>query len=121
MAFYLGLDGSAQCLFARVIDTERGQADFLGESLDNVRSDAQDPALARFLQLPAQQRPQSPDLTELEALLERGVLRDTIFVACYGLLDVEGHTVADLALVLEAAEGARQLVRQLLAFTPLHL
>ncbi len=69
--------------------------DFLAASLDNVRSDAQDPALARFLLLPAQARPESADLTELEALLERGVLRDTIFVASYGLLDVEGHNVAD--------------------------
>ncbi|HEX3849616.1 MAG TPA: hypothetical protein VHW01_01545, partial [Polyangiaceae bacterium] len=69
--------------------------DFIAESLDSVRSDAQDPALANFLALPTGSRAHSSDQTELEALLERGVLRDAIFIASYGLLDAEGHNVAD--------------------------
>jgi PAS domain S-box-containing protein len=80
---------SAARLTANSID------DFIAESLDNVRSDAQDPALARFLTMPAAAPAQRPDQTQLDTLLERGVLRDTIFVASYGLLDVEGHNVAD--------------------------
>jgi len=69
--------------------------DFIGKSLDNVRSDAQDAALARFLSLSAEARGKSPDKLELEQLLERGALRDSIFVASYGLLDKQGHNVAD--------------------------
>ena len=80
---------SAAQLTANAID------DFISKSLDNVRSDAQDPALSRFLSLPAEQRPKSDDRVELEALLERGALRDSIFVASYGLLDTTGRNVAD--------------------------
>ena len=80
---------SAAKLTANSID------DFIAESLDSVRSDAQDPALARFLALPADARRESSDQTELEALLERGVLRDALFIASYGLLDAEGRNVAD--------------------------
>lgn len=80
---------SAAQLTANAID------DFISKSLDNVRSDAQDPALSRFLSLPAEQRTKSGDRMELEALLERGALRDAIFVASYGLLDKTGHDVAD--------------------------
>ncbi|MES1178686.1 MAG: PAS domain S-box protein [Myxococcales bacterium] len=80
---------SAAQLTANAID------DFISKSLDNVRSDAQDPALSRFLSLPPEQRAKSADRVELEALLERGALRDSIFVASYGLLDTAGHNVAD--------------------------
>ncbi|MEO6598656.1 MAG: ATP-binding protein, partial [Polyangiaceae bacterium] len=80
---------SAAQLTANSID------DFISKSLDNVRSDAQDPALSRFLSLPTEQRPKSADRVELEALLERGALRDSIFVASYGLLDNTGRNVAD--------------------------
>ncbi|MEI9940603.1 MAG: ATP-binding protein [Pseudomonadota bacterium] len=69
--------------------------DFIGKSLDNVRSDAQDAALARFLSLSSEARSKSPDKLELEQLLERGALRDSIFVASYGLLDQDGRNVAD--------------------------
>jgi PAS domain S-box-containing protein len=70
--------------------------DFIGKSLDSVRSDAQDAALARFLALPsAAERSKSPDRAELEQLLERGALRDSIFVASYGMLDKVGRNVAD--------------------------
>ncbi|HKO53422.1 MAG TPA: ATP-binding protein [Polyangiaceae bacterium] len=80
---------SAARLTANAID------DFLGKSLDNVRSDAQDAALARFLSLPIDARSKSRDRQELEQLLERGALRDSIFVASYGLLDKNGRNVAD--------------------------
>jgi PAS domain S-box-containing protein len=80
---------SAAQLTANAID------DFISKSLDNVRSDAQDPALARFLSLPAGGRKKGADVVELEALLERGALRDSIFVASYGLLDANGRNVAD--------------------------
>ena len=80
---------SAAQLTANAID------DFIGESLDNVRSDAQDPALARFLALAADARAKGADELELEALLERGALRDSVFVASYGLLDNNGRNVAD--------------------------
>jgi PAS domain S-box-containing protein len=80
---------SAAQLTANAID------DFIGKSLDNVRSDAQDAALARFLLLSSELRPKSPDKRELEQLLERGALRDSIFVASYGLLDRAGRNVAD--------------------------
>ncbi|HEY4158749.1 MAG TPA: hypothetical protein VGM29_11655, partial [Polyangiaceae bacterium] len=80
---------SAAQLTANAID------DFIGENLDNVRSDAHDPALARFLWLSGAARSKSPDKLELAALLERGTLRDSIFVASYGLLDLTGHNVAD--------------------------
>jgi PAS domain S-box-containing protein len=69
--------------------------DFIGKSLDNVRSDAQDAALARFLSLSDEARKKSPDERELAQLLERGALRDPIFVASYGLLDRSGRNVAD--------------------------
>ncbi|HEY3252717.1 MAG TPA: ATP-binding protein, partial [Polyangiaceae bacterium] len=69
--------------------------DFIGKSLDNVRSDAQDSALARFLALSPAARAEGPDKLELEQLLERGALRDSIFVASYGLLDRQGRNVAD--------------------------
>ena len=69
--------------------------DFIGENLDNVRSDAHDPALARFLWLSKEARAASSDKPELGALLERGTLRDSVFVASYGLLDLSGRNVAD--------------------------
>ena len=69
--------------------------DFVGKSLENVRSDAQDPALSRFLSLSSEARAKSADKLELEQLLERGALRDSIFVASYGLLSREGLNVAD--------------------------
>jgi len=69
--------------------------DFIGKSLDNVRSDAQDPALSRFLSLSSEARAKGADELELEQLLERGALRDSIFVASYGLLTREGLNVAD--------------------------
>ena len=80
---------SAAQLTANALD------DFVGKSLDNVRSDAQDPSLARFLSLPNDARGKSADRFELEAMLERGALRDSIFVASYGLLDGSGRNVAD--------------------------
>ena len=80
---------SAAQLTANAID------DFIGESLDNVRSDAQDPALARFLAMSAEARTKSADEQDLEALLRRGALRDSVFVASYGLLDGSGRNVAD--------------------------
>jgi len=80
---------SAAQLTANAID------DFIGKSLDNVRSDAQDAALARFLLLSDEARAKSPDRRELEQLLERGALRDSIFVASYGLLDRAGRNAAD--------------------------
>ena len=69
--------------------------DFIDEGLDDVRSDAQDPPLPRFLSLPLAERSQSTDLEQLDASLERAVLRDSIFVASCGLLDADGHNVAD--------------------------
>jgi PAS domain S-box-containing protein len=80
---------SAAQLTANAID------DFIGKSLDNVRSDAQDAALARFLALSPAARARSSDTPELEQLLERGALRDSIFVVSYGLLDRAGRNVAD--------------------------
>ena len=80
---------SAAQLTANAID------DFIGENLDNVRSDARDPALSRFLALSTSERANSADTLELEALLERGALRDSVFVASYGLLDITGRNVAD--------------------------
>ena len=82
---------SAAQLTANSID------DLIAKSLDNVRSDAQDPALARFLLLSSEARGKSADKRELEALLERGALRDAIFIESYALLDIDGHDVADSA------------------------
>jgi len=80
---------SAAQLTANALD------DFIAKSLDNVRSDAQDAALARFLSLSTSARAKSADKIEIEQLLERGALRDSIFVASYGLLDAEGRNVVD--------------------------
>ncbi len=80
---------SAAQLTANAID------DFIGKSVDNVRSDAQDPALAHFLFLSREARAKSPDRMELEQLLDRGALRESIFVASYGLLNAQGRNVAD--------------------------
>lgn len=80
---------SAAQLTANALD------DFIAKGLDNVRSDAQDAALARFLSLPPEARAKSPDKMEIEQLLERGALRDSIFVASYALLDAQGRNVAD--------------------------
>jgi hypothetical protein len=80
---------SAAQLTANAID------DFIGQNLDNVRSDAHDPSLSRFPGLAAEARSKSPDKLELAALFERGTLRDAIFVASYGLLDLTGRNVAD--------------------------
>ncbi len=80
---------SAAQLTAHAID------DFIAENLDNVRSDAHDPALARFLALPPAARDKSAERADLAALLERGTLRDSIFVASYALLDFSGRNVAD--------------------------
>ncbi|HWZ88596.1 MAG TPA: hypothetical protein VNW92_07095, partial [Polyangiaceae bacterium] len=80
---------SAAQLTANALD------DFIGENLDNVRSNAHDPTLARFLWLSGEERAKSPEKPELFALLERGTLRDSIFVASYGLLNLAGRNVAD--------------------------
>lgn len=69
--------------------------DFIAKGLDSVRSDAQDAALARFLSLPSEARAKSVDKVEIEQLLERGALRDAIFVASYALLDAQGRNVSD--------------------------
>src|SRR6478609_6634736 len=80
---------SAAQLTANALD------DFIAKGLDNVRSDAQDEALARFLAMPSDVRGKSSDRVEVEQLLERGALRDSIFVASYALLDARGRNVAD--------------------------
>lgn len=80
---------SAAQLTANALD------DFIAKGLDNVRSDAQDEALARFLTVPGEARRKSSDQLEVEQLLERGALRDSIFVASYALLDLRGRDVAD--------------------------
>ncbi|HYQ00024.1 MAG TPA: ATP-binding protein [Polyangiaceae bacterium] len=80
---------SAAQLTANALD------DFIAKGLDNVRSDAQDEALARFLAMPNEVRGKSSDRVEVEQLLERGALRDSIFVASYALLDARGRNVAD--------------------------
>lgn len=80
---------SAAQLTANSID------DLIGKSLDNVRSDAQDPALARFLLMSSEARRKSAEKGELETLLERGALRDAIFISSYALLDIDGRNVAD--------------------------
>jgi len=81
--------GSTAQLTANALD------DFIAKGLDSVRSDAQDAALARFLSLPGEGRAKSPDKMQIEQLLERGALRDSIFVASYALLDAQGRNVAD--------------------------
>ncbi|HET7544300.1 MAG TPA: ATP-binding protein [Polyangiaceae bacterium] len=80
---------SAAQLTANALD------DFIAKSLDSVRSDAQDEALARFLSLPRSARAGSADRAETEQLLERGALRDSIFIVSCGLLDEKGLNVAD--------------------------
>jgi len=82
---------SAADLTANAVD------DFIGSNLDNVRADAHDASLARYLTLPVDHRAQGPDAESVDALLQRGTLRDSIFVASYALLDLSGRNVADSA------------------------
>src|ERR1700712_3969646 len=66
---------SAAQLTANAVD------DFIGDNLDNVRRVAHHPSLAPFLWPSSEARAKSSDRLELAALLDRGTLRDSIFVA----------------------------------------
>jgi len=89
------VEREARLLSSAAQVTANALDDFIAKSLDNVRSDAQDAALARFLSRATDAHAKSADKLETEQLLERGALRDSIFVASYALIDRDGRNVAD--------------------------
>lgn len=84
-----------RALFAGASQTASDLDSFINTGLDNVRTEAQLPALVRYLALPAAERTNSEAETEVSAILEALRRKDTAFIASYGLLDTQGRVVID--------------------------
>jgi GAF domain-containing protein/HAMP domain-containing protein len=68
---------------------------FINTNLDAIRTEAQTPALARYLNLPPDQRSGSPEEAEVTAILRALSRKDQLYILSYALLTDQGLNVLD--------------------------
>ncbi len=68
---------------------------YISNQKDNIRTEAQQPAITAFLALPSFQRQGSPEEADALRTLNTFVRKDSIFIYSYALLDVSGINILD--------------------------
>ena len=84
-----------QSLTAAASQTAAKLDTFINTNLDAIRTEAQTPALARYLSLPADQRSGSPQEAEVAAILRALSRKDQLYILSYALLDAQGANLLD--------------------------
>lgn len=84
-----------QALLAAASKTVADIDTFSHANLDAVHTEAQLPVLTTYLNLPAAQRPGSPEERAVAATLFELSRKDRVFIVSYGLLDSQGRNVID--------------------------
>ncbi len=84
-----------QALFAAASQTAANLDDFINTNLEAVSAEAQLPALAEYLGLPAEQRLGSAQEAEVVTILRAASRRDIVNISSYALLDRQGRSVVD--------------------------
>jgi GAF domain-containing protein/HAMP domain-containing protein len=68
---------------------------YISNQKDSIRTEAQQPALTAYMELPPFQRLGSPEEANALRTLNTFVRKDSIFISSYALLDVSGNNVLD--------------------------
>ncbi|MCB0167167.1 MAG: GAF domain-containing protein [Anaerolineae bacterium] len=89
------INDANQALSAGAKQTAVSIDTFIKSNLDNLNTEAQLPALVEYLNLPPEQRPDSPEEAEVSAILHALSRRDRLFISSYALIDLSGITVMD--------------------------
>lgn len=84
-----------QRLLAAANQTSSNLNNFVQTNLNAIRTEAQTPVLAEYLQLSPEQRPGSPQEAEVIELLSALSRKDPTFISSYALIDKIGIDVAD--------------------------
>lgn len=90
-------DESNQALFGAASQTAANLDRFIETNLNAVRIEALAPILVRYLALPPNRRPGSPEEVEVAATLRSFRLKDQVYINSYALLDRQGLNVADIS------------------------
>ncbi|MEW5772280.1 MAG: ATP-binding protein [Thermodesulfobacteriota bacterium] len=86
---------------------------FLYSTLDEVRTQALLPGLARFLLLPPDRRPGSEEEAWAMGILSSLKRRDQVYISSYALMDAEGRVAADtFGSDVGMAKGDREYFRE---------
>jgi len=89
------ISGANQALFATAAQTAAGLDDFIQANLNDIRTEARLPVLARYLGLSARERPGSLEEAELAVVLQALGGKDVVHVASYAVLDMQGRNLMD--------------------------
>lgn len=88
-------DAANQSLTAAASQTAAKLDTFINTNLDAIRTEAQTPALARYLSQSASQRSGSPEEAEVAAILQALARKDQLYILSYALLDGRGVNALD--------------------------
>ena len=89
------IDNANQVLLAAASQTADSLDIFITTNLNNVRTEAQIPVFADYLNTPADERAATLEASEVEAILKALSRRDRVFITSYGLLDIAGNNLVD--------------------------
>jgi PAS domain S-box-containing protein len=84
-----------QTLFAAASETAVRLDDFVAGNLGVIRTEAQLPGLAQYLNLPVHQRQDDQERERVLNILRTFAQKDAVFISSYGLLDLNGRNVID--------------------------
>jgi GAF domain-containing protein/HAMP domain-containing protein len=68
---------------------------YISNQLDTIRTEAQQPAITAYMEIPSYQRRGSPEEANASRTLNSFVRKDQVFIYSYALLDVSGNNVLD--------------------------
>ena len=88
-------DQAQQSLFAAASKTVADIDTFIKDHLDIIRTEAQLPVLAAYLNLPPAQRSDSGEGAGVRATLQELSRKDKVFITSYALLDRQGKNLID--------------------------
>jgi GAF domain-containing protein/HAMP domain-containing protein len=88
-------DVANQSLTAAASQTAAKLDTFINTNLDAIRTEAQTPALARYLSQSASRRSGSPEEAEVAAILQALARKDQLYILSYALLDGRGVNALD--------------------------
>ena len=86
---------ASQAIFAAASQTAANFDNFFNSNLEAVNAEAQLPALAEYLDLPAEQRLAGAKEAEVVAILRTASRRNSTNISSYALLDRQGQNVVD--------------------------
>ncbi|MGD9217190.1 MAG: PAS domain S-box protein, partial [Desulfobacteraceae bacterium] len=104
-----------QTLFTAASETAIRLDAFVAGSLGVISTEAQLPALAQYLSLPAHRRQDDQERARMLNILQTFTQKDAVFITSYGLLDLNGRNVIDTdGAGMGGNESARDYFRKVL-------